>query len=256
MGFDFTLEIYHELCSALRTNHYVCLTFSDYLQDNNKIKNKIAILRHDVDRKPSNALRMAELENKLGIRSTYYFRYPYTFNVDIIEKIIDLGHEIGYHYEVLSKTNGDCEKAKDLFKEELSKFREIYFVKTICMHGSPLSKYDNRSLWKAYDFKSFGIIGDFYLSIDKDIDYFSDTGRNWNLKNKSRDYIIGKTERFLISTTSELIDLIEGDKISKICIVAHPERWTAYRIEWFHSYFKDYIYNIGRYLLYRNRKML
>jgi hypothetical protein len=48
---------------------------------------------------------MAELEHELGIQSTYYFRFPYTFKPDIIGKIHDLGHEVGYHYEVLSKAN-------------------------------------------------------------------------------------------------------------------------------------------------------
>ena len=38
-------------------------------------------------------------------------------------KIHDLGHEIGYHYEVLSKANGDYEKAMKLFEQELSEFR-------------------------------------------------------------------------------------------------------------------------------------
>jgi len=45
-----------------------------------------------------------------------------------------LGHEIGYHYEVLSKANGDYETAVELFEQELSEFRKITDVKTICMH--------------------------------------------------------------------------------------------------------------------------
>jgi hypothetical protein len=67
--------------------------------------NKLVVLRHDVYRKPMNALQMAELEHDLGIQSTYYFRFPYTFKSDIIGKIHDLGHEVGYLYEVLSKAN-------------------------------------------------------------------------------------------------------------------------------------------------------
>ena len=55
-------------------------------------------------------------------------------------KIPDLGHEVGYHYEVLSKANGNYERAIKLFEQELSKFRKIVDVKTICMHGSPLSR--------------------------------------------------------------------------------------------------------------------
>ena len=33
------------------------------------------------------------------------------------------------------------------FGRNLEKFRKFYPVKTICMHGSPLSKWDNRDLW-------------------------------------------------------------------------------------------------------------
>ena len=62
-------------------------------------------------------------------------------------------------------------------------------VKTICMHGSPLSRYDNRDLWNRYDFKDCWIVGEAYLSI-KDVNYFSDTGRSWNWKNKMRDFMM------------------------------------------------------------------
>ena len=254
MVLDFTLDKYRELCSALLENHYVPLTFSEYMENSNELSDKFAIIRHDVDRKPFNALRMAELENEIGVRSTYYFRYPYTFKVEIIKRIIDLGHEIGYHYEVLSKANGDHEKAKELFEKELGKFREIYDVKTICMHGSPLSKFDNRDLWKAYNFTSFGIIGESYLSLGKDVDYFSDTGRNWNSKNKKRDFIYNKVERFSLDNTAELIDLIKTGPSQKICIVAHPERWSSTHSEWLHSYAKDLVFNLGKTVWSRNAK--
>jgi len=51
------------------------------------------------------------------------------------------------------------EKAIENFRVNLEKFRKIYPVKKICMHGSPLSKYDNRLLWEKYDYRDFGIIG-------------------------------------------------------------------------------------------------
>lgn len=254
MVLDFTLDKYRELCSALLENRYVPLTFTEYLENGNRLRNEIAILRHDVDRKPLNALRMAELEKELGIRSSYYFRYPYTFNIKIIKKIIDLGHEIGYHYEVLSKANGNCEKAKEIFEGELDRFREIYDVKTICMHGSPLSKFDNRDLWKVYNYTSFQIFGESYLSLGKEVDYFSDTGRNWNSKNKKRDFIPGKAERFSVDTTAELINLIRTGETHSICIVAHPERWASTQSEWLHGYAKDFVFNLGKTVLSRIAK--
>jgi len=53
----------------------------------------------------------------------------------------------------------DCRLAIEDFRINLDKFRAIYPVKTICMHGSPLSKFDNRLLWEKYDYRDFGIVG-------------------------------------------------------------------------------------------------
>jgi len=109
---DFTLSRYKDLCLALLDTGYTPLTVYSYLEGQKKKNknNKLVVLRHDIDRKLGNALRMAELEHELGIQSTYYFRFPYTFKPDIIRKIHDLGHEMGYQYEVLSKAKGDYEK--------------------------------------------------------------------------------------------------------------------------------------------------
>jgi len=107
---DFTLSRYKDLCLALLDSGYTPLTVYSYLvlegkKNKNNNNNKLVVLRHDIDRKFGNALRMAELEHELGIQSTYYFRFPYTFKPELIGKIHDFGHEVGYHYEVLSKAN-------------------------------------------------------------------------------------------------------------------------------------------------------
>ena len=59
---------------------------------------KNIILRHDVDLLQHSALTMAQHEHDLGIHGTYYFRIaPESFDVGVIEKIAEMGHEIGYH---------------------------------------------------------------------------------------------------------------------------------------------------------------
>lgn len=81
-----------------------------------KLSGKVVCLRHDVDRLPVNALKMAELEYQVGIQSTYYFRYiKTTYKKDIIQQIAEYGHEIGYHYKTLAKARGDIVLAHSIF---------------------------------------------------------------------------------------------------------------------------------------------
>ncbi len=71
--------------------------------------------------------------------------------------------------------------AMESFVKNLEKMRKIVNVKTICMHGSPLSKYDNRLLWTKYDYRDYGIIGEPYFNVDfSEVAYYTDTGRRWD----------------------------------------------------------------------------
>ena len=67
---DFTLQKYNELLKSIKSFN-IC-TVVEYLEKNPE--EKTIILRHDVDKKPGNALEMAKHENQHGIKSTYYFR--------------------------------------------------------------------------------------------------------------------------------------------------------------------------------------
>lgn len=172
---------------------YRFVTFAEYVQ-NPEIKKRTIILRHDVDKKPLNSLRTAEMENKLGIKGTYYFKVEKNeLPKEVIVSIVKLGHEIGYHYDDLNAAGGVVENALDFFQKNLAKMRELAPIKTACMHGSPLSKHDNRDLWNNFDYHEFGIIGEPYFDIDfKEVMYLTDTGRRWDGDRVSiRDRVMG-----------------------------------------------------------------
>jgi len=255
LSLDFTLDKYQELCRVIAEN-YTMYTVSECLSE--KPEGKIAVVRHDVDRMIKNSLNMAKREHEMGIRSSYYFRYPSTFKPDLIRKIRDLGHEIGYHYEVLSKTNGDYPKAIALFQTELEEFRKICPVDTICMHGSPLSQYNNRDLWTRYDYHSYGIHGEAFLSFENrdDFHYLTDTGRTWSGKHSLRDVMktpSGHDDPVSLESTDDLIRWIRYTGGKKLYITAHPERWSATIGEWLVWSFLDFGMNIGKVFLQRNK---
>jgi len=285
---DFTLTTYQELLSTLKDSGYSFQTFEQFIT--NPLE-KVVIMRHDVDRLPGNALKMARIEHGMGITASYYFRaVPVSFDPGVMEEIAGMGHEVGYHYENIDsviregkrrrksfvrpsetpwqgtrfhgagestricaneekvnisavhpgetpqrgprfhwaghsgngfsakgekdKKSEDLERLIDLgyedFCRNLEKFREIVDVKTVCMHGSPMSRYDNRMIWEKYDYRELGIIGEPYFDVDyKEVFYVTDTGRRWNHESASvRDRVESGFD-IEVRSTGHLIEMLE-----------------------------------------------
>jgi hypothetical protein len=230
---DFTLEVYQDLLHSFLKNDYKFFTFSEYLSSNDKGNQKIVILRHDVDRKPANALKIAQMENELGIKASYYFRIvKKSYNENIIKEIVNLRHEIGYHYEDLSLAKGDFEKAIKTFKTNLDNLRKLYPIKTICMHGSPLSKLDNKEIWKKINYHDYGIDGESYYDLDfNKILSLTDTGRRWNGNRFSVRDKVDQDYHFNFHTTYDILESISALP-NKILINTHPQRWNNNHLMW------------------------
>jgi hypothetical protein len=233
MKLDFTISKYNELIQALKNNGYEFQTIHDFLTNPS---DKSIVLRHDVDLKPENSLRFARIQHDYGIKGTYYFRAKsYSWKPKIVKEIHDLGHEIGYHYENLSSCNGNFERAILDFQKNLSDFRNLVPITTICMHGSPLSKYDNKDLWDKYSYKNYDIIGEPYFDIEyNNVFYLTDTGRSWDgAKFSIRDKVsTNYTEKF--STTDDIIAATSKINFPKqIVFTFHPQRWNDNFNKWF-----------------------
>ncbi len=240
---DFTLEKYEQLIKTIKEKNIAVYGIKMWQQ----LKPASGILlRHDVDRKALNALRVAELEFKFGVASTYYFRVTKgSFDESVIKTIYQLGHEIGYHYEDLSIAGGDYDRAYELFQKHLGRLRQLVPVETVAMHGRPFSAYDNRDLLRKYDFKKLGILAEAYLDVDySDMYYFTDTGRTWG---QTRANIRDNVEGSLfadISSTDSLIFFAADNASKKIAVVMHPERWSNTLSAWAIQYFADTAANI------------
>ena len=231
---DFTLNIYRKLLCEFKKSDYFFLTFEDFMSKGLPSK-KTIILRHDVDKRPENALKMAQLENEYGIKASYYFRIvKQSNNPTIIKKISKLDHEIGYHYEDLTLAKGNFDDAISLFEKHLAYFRQYYPIKTICMHGSPLSRYDNRLIWKTNDYRDYGIIGEPYFDIDfENVAYLTDTGRKWNSSNENIRDKVKTNFSFDFRSTFEIINAVKKHKLpDKVMLNIHPQRWNMNLVGW------------------------
>lgn len=236
---DFTLKKYRELLLALK----------DYGE---------IILRHDVDLKPQNSLATAKIEHELGWRAVYYFRaVPESWDESIIREIASLGHEVGYHYESLTTCNGDLDAAYRDFCQNLEKLRAIVPVRSICMHGSPKSKWDSKDIWKKYDYHELGIEFEPYFDTDfSKTFYLTDTGRRWDGFNVSvRDRIPVHQDRWcreglVFHSTDDVIDAAKENKLpDTIMITTHPQRWTNNMPEWWLEFLVQNVKNVVKYFV-------
>jgi hypothetical protein len=84
---------------------YDTLTLSAFagLVDTGKAptRERVLLLRHDVDSDVARARRMWEIERELGVVGTYFFRRA-TWDLPFMRQLAADGQEVGYHYEELA----------------------------------------------------------------------------------------------------------------------------------------------------------
>jgi hypothetical protein len=237
MNRDFTLEKYTQLCDTIKRLGCPVVTIKQFLESNQPQRFMI-VLRHDVDRALSRAVKIADLEASYGLQATYYVRKtPAVFRESELKYL--------HHYEVLTKARGDRERAIALFDQELKHFRRIVPISTISMHGSPLRPWNNLDLWQTYDCKAYDLIGEAYLSIDySNLYYFTDTGRSWDAgRYNIRDRVARRQSAQKIYSTDDLINFLTQKPDSPVFINAHPNRWSVGWPAWAISFASDWAIN-------------
>lgn len=266
MKIDFTFRRFSEFLNIVKENRYSFHTFHDFIQFHNTSNNsRILVLRHDVDARPNNSLTAARLQAKLGIAGTYYFRMvPQSYDERVIKEVVQLGHEVGYHYETMDTCKGNIDKAYEEFCRNLDKFRKLTSVYTISMHGSPMSPFDNRDLWKKYDYRKLGIVGEPYFDIDfNNLFYITDTGRRWdgtiyNVRDKATRENPITNQEFLnlrFHTTLDIINAVESNIFpNRAMLNFHPQRWNDKILPWTQEFLIQNIKNQVKRIIVSSKK--
>jgi len=162
------------MIASLRQNGYNICGYRDYTQ-----YDKCAILRHDVDHCLKKALVLAQLENKLCVKSTYFLLLTSEFynvaakeNYRIIGELRKLGHEIGLHFDEANYPSGADVPA--LIGKECSIMSEIlgFPIEAVSMH-----RPSKETL--AADYKLHGLVNSYSKTFFEDFKYISDSRRYW-----------------------------------------------------------------------------
>jgi hypothetical protein len=137
---DLTYKNYRRLLGTAIDCGFRIVPVYQFLESDSASHQRIILLRHDVEYSHSRALAIARLESDCAVHSTFYFHGPHriVFNVEAMNAIETLGHEVGYHYECLDLCGGNLPRATSQFRADVGEFRRLgVAIKTVTAHGNP-----------------------------------------------------------------------------------------------------------------------
>lgn len=193
---EFNLHGYEKLIEVALENNF---SFQDFHSYSSNQDDRVLLLRHDIDADLNAAYQMALLEHKMGVRATYFLmlRSPvYNLfsrqNSHFVEKIINLGHTIGLHYDEGYYPEGKkFNDLRELIHNEVIVLNSIFNinVKSISFHQpSPQIVQNSIDLPGFYNTYSKEFINHFF--------YISDSNMIW--KKFSPEYYLTNIEYFKI----------------------------------------------------------
>ncbi|MCP4369638.1 MAG: hypothetical protein GY797_16230 [Deltaproteobacteria bacterium] len=205
---NFVFEDYQTLLETFKSQNR---NFYLVSQIENSPTYRCVFLRHDVDFFLGTWDKMPIIENQLGIFTTYYICLSQYYNVfekenkKFIHKLIDLGHEIGLHYDLSNypKDENDMFAYLEVEINILSRLSGSE-VKTIVMHQPHTGKEDVFKQHWRYVHPHSPKYQDHYV-------YISDSCRAF------RD--------------EKLLNFIKGNCDKNLLLTIHPELWLDGNIQ-------------------------
>lgn len=186
---SFKFSHYQEMFKCCLREGYTLTSFRDYREE----LEKVVILRHDLDYEVcvEKALEFAKIEDSLGARATYFVRLhsfeynPFEFRTYcILRKIIEMGHEIGLHFECVDMEAVTGEEEVAVFRKEKKVLETILDIEIVSasQHGdySAYSHPDYHYFFERYPMEEVGIKNNpFEDRFFKDMKYLTDSNSIW-----------------------------------------------------------------------------
>ena len=198
---DFTPAGYENLLELAIQNEY---KFCSFENRHNSPSAKKCLLRHDIDVDLYAALELARIEYKKNIKSTFFlmFRSPiYNLfsraNDRFVREIIDLGHDIGLHFDAEYYVWDGLQESIDREAEMLNSI----FKKTI----TTVSFHQPNNDIICNNLKISGFINTYDKQDLKDYAYFSDSNKSWYRSPES---------------------IFTDDSLPQIQLLIHPMWWV------------------------------
>jgi hypothetical protein len=216
---------YRRFLGLAREHGYRIVALEEWVREGQQDSaDRTMILRHDVDQHPRSALEMAQIEENLGVRSSWYFRWR-TAHPLVIAAVKERGFDVGLHYETLTRkalergSSGGIdaslldESRRDL-RAEIAAFERLFGpIRSAVPHGdSRVPGIHNGELLQNRDCGEYGIEFDGNEAMN---------GRNLGYWLTDRSSVEGGWR--------EGVDPAElfASRITPILCVTHPNNWAS-----------------------------
>lgn len=202
---DFTLGNYKRLINlAVSKGFEFILHKDDFVCERKDI-----IWRHDVEFSPYVALKMSQIENKLGVKATYFFqlhsRYYNTLEssvTSILKEIKLLGHHVGLHF--------DSHYYNIQTEEELNKYIQLdknYFEESLGVKIDTFSFHNtNPFILSCKEYKYGNLINVYSSFFENNYNYCADSTGIWRY--------------------DRLEDILRDKKITHLQVLIHDGMWS------------------------------
>ena len=202
---DFTEAHYRYLLNIAIQNSY---TFGFY--DQYKEQGRIILWRHDVDLSLHRAYRLACIESEEGAKSTFFIHLHSTFynfleeeNALLIQKIRDLGHQIGLHFD--PNYYSLCPNGNDLIENLRFEKRILETLFDIKLHAFSLHD-PTPEILKIFEKERVSLMVNTYSKFIMDhYSYSSDSSGYWRYERLKEVLKSGKYERLQSTDTSWMV---------------------------------------------------
>lgn len=157
---------------------YKFITCEEYVEQKQQIdkNNKIVVNRVDIDFSVKKTNKLLDIFEKLNIKATFFLRLhapdynPFSFeNFRILKRLVSLGHELGYHSEVIDQATIWNEDAEICFLRDLTVMKAMFGfeIKSVASHGGATG-LSNLDFWKDKKPKDYNLL---YEAYDKEPEF-------------------------------------------------------------------------------------
>ncbi|MCK9236131.1 MAG: hypothetical protein M0Q41_07495 [Bacteroidales bacterium] len=175
--FLFTFDYIKQQYQQVLNYGYTVITCEQYITYKRKKETfPVLVNRVDIDLSVKKTENLIDIFNDLGIKATFFLRLhapeynPFSFdNYRIIKKLLNSGHELGYHSEVIDQSVIWGEDPTDCLWRDIEIINRIFNteIRGVASHGG-MTGLNNLDFWGNKKAKDFGLL---YEAYDKEPEF-------------------------------------------------------------------------------------